>query len=93
MYRKSIRATRKERKRERALAMVEARRRRMAEGPGADWQVFEHVLRYAVAPDGRTVALAVGKAWRRTGSERTIRGILARAIYGHARRIEAGCAK
>lgn len=89
MYRKSVRRMRYEAKRDRALNQAEARRRSMEEAPAADWSQHEHLLRYAVSPDGRTVAIQVGEVWRRTCSERTIRAILARAIYRHAKRIAA----
>lgn len=93
MYRKSIRTKRYERKRKGALAMVEKRRREMAEEPGEEWTDFAVVLRFSVAPDGRTVALQVGDRWRRTGSMRTLRGLLARAIERKADGIAAACSK
>lgn len=86
MYRKSVITIRKERKRQRALRQVEARRRRMVEGPEPDWMLHEHLLRFAISPDGRTVALRVGSGWCRVGSERTIRCILARAIWDKTKR-------
>lgn len=66
--------------RQRGLLGVAARRRKMAE-VGQNWTVHEHLLRFAISPDGRHVALAMPNGWQRCGSERTIRAALARAIW------------
>jgi hypothetical protein len=59
-----------------ALACEKRRAARMA-----GWTHFEHLLRFAVSPDGRHVSLQMPNGWYRCGSERTIRSKLAKAIW------------
>lgn len=83
MYRKSIRALRKERMFVRMEKMRAAKeRKRIAADSGAGtWTAHEYLLRFSVSPCGRFVGLRVGDAWERCGSERTIRAVLAKAIW------------
>lgn len=81
MFRKSIVAKRLEAKRGKCAAMRAAKERKRMEEPGQEWTHFEHVLRFAVHPDGRHVSVRVGEQWERCGSERSVRAVLARAIW------------
>ena len=54
-----------ERLRERSRKGNEAKARIRMEKPEQDWKVFEHLLRFAVSPDGRHVALEMPNGWYR----------------------------
>ena len=86
MYRKSLRAIIYQRKVARCAAMRAAKeRKRLARAAEcAGWTRHEYKLVFTVSPDGRAVGLAVNGKWCRCGSERTIRALLARAIWRKA---------
>lgn len=63
-------------------------RKRLAE-PASNWKrVATLLVTVDAAPDGRTVAIRVNgrRAWSRCGSERAVRGALAKLLYGTRRR-------
>jgi hypothetical protein len=88
--------TYRKRRRERILrasrAGVAARRRIMQES-GPAWSVVReitvrdprsgevHVWTLSACEDGRSVGLCVDGTWSRAGSERTLRAVLARAMW------------
>ena len=61
-------------------AAKERKRLALAAECGA-WTRHEYQLVFTIAPDGRAVGLQVGDEWYRCGSERTIRALLAKAIW------------
>lgn len=81
MYRKSIISKRLEAKRKRCALMRAAKAENRMAAPTSEWTRFEHLLKFAVSQDGRHVSLQVGDKWVRCGSERTIRALLAMAIW------------
>jgi len=81
----SYRKLRKDRQIAKSRKGVAAKARKRMEAPGEGWTHFEHVLRFAVSPDGRHVSLQMPSGWYRCGSERTIRSKLAKAIYNAAK--------
>lgn len=77
----SYRKRRKERMIERSLKGVEAKAKKRMEEPGEGWTIREHLLRFAISPDGRHVSLETPNGWYVCGSERTIRSKLAKSIW------------
>ena len=45
------------------------------------WTNHKHVFEYSVSPCGRYIALTIDGRWARCGSERYLRGVLAKAIW------------
>lgn len=77
----TYRQTRRKKQAERSRNGNEAKAsKRMAE-PGDGWTRFDVMLSFAVSPDGRHVSLQMPNGWYRCGSERTIRSVLAKAIW------------
>lgn len=87
-YRKSIRTMRKQAMLDRLAAMRKAkeRKRLAAVAECGMWKIHEHLLRFSVSPCGRFVAVRVGESWERCGSERSVRAVLARAIWRKTRK-------
>ena len=87
MYRKSRRVMMMERKRARCAAMREAKARKREQQAQTDpgWRrVASLILTVDAAPDGRNIAIYCAglREWYRCGSERAVRGALARMIWG-----------
>jgi hypothetical protein len=88
MYRKSRRTIALEAKRARCAAMRAAKARKcadsMRDAPG--WHIVRTVwLCVYAAPDGRHIELHVASErgeWRRCGSERAVRGLVAEVLWG-----------
>ena len=88
MYRKSRRRIVLEGKRERCAAMRAAKaRKRMERAGGEGWKLVRSVLMLVMVqagPDGRSMALRActgAEEWYRCGSERAVRGALARMLW------------
>ena len=85
MYRKSLYRRRYERKAARCAAMRAAKARKREQQAVTDpgWRrVASMIVTVDAAPDGRTVAIYCAglREWFRCGSERAVRGALARMI-------------
>lgn len=75
---------RKQRLLERSIKGVEAKRKLRIKRAKecSEWKRYEYNLVFSVSSDGRHVGLQiVGNNWYRCGSERTIRSLLAKAIW------------
>jgi len=94
MYRKSILTLRKEAKRkadcEKMRRWRDAKERKRLERAQecGEWTYRDIVLRAAFSPDGREVGLRFADdTWSRCGSERFVRGQLAKKIWGMSRQV------
>lgn len=89
MFRKSIRAKRKEGKAAKCAAMRAAKdRKRIADAEKCgQWVTRRLVFDVSFSPCGRYVGLrSESGRWQRCGSERAVRGRLASVLYGHKER-------